>query len=51
MGGTAIVESCLLLKPAYEIDQAALVGKSLTEQMQVIGHEAISVNGEFVARR
>jgi hypothetical protein len=39
-----------LLEPTEEIEQAALVGNSLAQQMQVIGHEAISMDDKPLKR-
>jgi hypothetical protein len=47
---SAVLEGALLFEAAYEIEQVTLLRESLGEKMDVIRHEAVSVDGEFMER-
>jgi hypothetical protein len=44
-----IVERRVLFEAAYNIEELARVSEPLTEKVQMIGHEAIGMNGKSVA--
>ncbi len=47
----AILKSCLLLEGIGESDQIAIVGCALSQEMDMVRHDAEGMKGEVVSRR